>query len=109
MTFVDEEVDPPIAQIFTDGIDPEIEVICGNLRNLWMKFSCLSFLSWLLSFRMHRGEPRKRRRTRNGFASGRGPGWVQFVAPNHPASHSRPPADCAQSLKVAEWTGTTLK
>src|SRR5260370_33520256 len=46
-----------------------------------MKFSCLSFLSWLLSFRMHRGEPRKRRRTRNGFGSGRGPGWALSLSP----------------------------
>jgi hypothetical protein len=52
---VDEGVDPQISQIFTESIDFGIEIICGNLRNLWTKlfcemFSCLSFLSWFLSF-----------------------------------------------------------
>jgi hypothetical protein len=37
----DERVDPQIAQIFTDCTFPDlmgqrIELICGNLRNLWM-------------------------------------------------------------------------
>src|SRR5258708_3330905 len=70
----------------TERVTSEVgmELIRGNLRNPWIhfsavSFSCLSFLSWFLSYLTKRGEPRKRRKTRNKFDLAAAEGRAGYV------------------------------